>query len=87
MEIKIIKERNKEIEFEIIGEKTILNPLKQKLLEYDEVEYAEWTVKHPLVKNPQFYLKVKKGEARKVIKKAIDDIKKDIVELQKQLEE
>ena len=87
MEIKIIKERNKEIEFEIIGEKTILNPLKQKLLEYDEVEYAEWTVKHPLVKNPRFYLKVKKGEARKVIKKAIDDIKKDIAELQKQLEE
>ncbi len=56
MEIKIKKESDKELEFEVIKEKTILNPLKQKLLEYDEVEYAEWKVAHPLIANPEFYV-------------------------------
>ncbi|HEC76660.1 MAG TPA: DNA-directed RNA polymerase subunit L [Thermoplasmatales archaeon] len=87
MEIKIKKESKKEIEFEIINEKTILNPLKQKLLEYEDVEYAEWEVKHPLISNPEFYVRVKKGDAKEIVKKAIKELKKSIEELQNQLEE
>ncbi|MCD6171951.1 MAG: DNA-directed RNA polymerase subunit L [Thermoplasmata archaeon] len=87
MKIEIKKENDKEIEFEVIKEKTILNPLKQKLLEYDEVEFAEWKVEHPLIGNPEFYLRVKKGSAKKILKKAIEDIKRNIDELRNQLEE
>jgi len=86
MEIKIKKENEKEIEFELIGEKTILNPLKQKLLQYEDVEYAEWRVEHPLISNPEFYLRVSKGNAKKILKRAIKEIKNDIEELQKCLE-
>ncbi|MBC7080941.1 MAG: hypothetical protein H5T44_01635 [Thermoplasmatales archaeon] len=86
MEIKIKKESEREIEFEIIGEKTILNPLKQKLLQYEEVEYADWRVEHPLISNPEFYLRVSKGDAKKILKKAIKEIKKEIEELQGCLE-
>ena len=87
MEIKIKKENNKEIEFEVIKEKTILNPLKNKLLKYDEVEFAEWKVEHPLMSNPEFYLRIKKGKAKDILKKAIEEIKKDLKNLTKQLEE
>jgi len=87
MEIKIKKESEKEMEFEVIKEKTILNPLKEKLLEYEEVEYAEWNVPHPLVGNPEFYLRVKKGKARNVLKKAVKELKKEVEGLIKQLEE
>lgn len=87
MKIEIKKENDKEIEFEVIKEKTILNPLKQKLLEYDEVEFAEWKVEHPLIGNPEFYLRVKKGSAKKILKKAIEEIKGNIDELRSQMEE
>ncbi|MCD6481378.1 MAG: DNA-directed RNA polymerase subunit L [Thermoplasmata archaeon] len=87
MEIKIKKESAKEMEFEVISEKTILNPLKEKLLEYEEVEYAEWNVPHPLVANPEFYVRVSKGKAKDVVKKAVRELKEEIEELMKQLEE
>lgn len=87
MEVKIKKESDRELEFEIIGEKTILNPLKQKLLEYEEVEFAEWRVEHPLISNPEFFVRVGKGKVKEVVKKAIEDLKRDIEELQKQLED
>ncbi|RLF52432.1 MAG: hypothetical protein DRN11_01155 [Thermoplasmata archaeon] len=86
MEVKIKKESDKELEFEVIEEKTILNPLKEKLLEYEEVEFVEWKVAHPLISNPEFYVRVSKGNVKKVVKKAIEELKKDIEDLQKQLE-
>ncbi len=86
MEIKIKKESEREIEFEVIGEKTILNPLKQKLLQYEEVEFADWRIEHPLISNPEFYLRVSKGDVKKILKKAIKEIKSEIEELQGCLE-
>ncbi|MEM1513302.1 MAG: RpoL/Rpb11 RNA polymerase subunit family protein [Candidatus Thermoplasmatota archaeon] len=86
MEIKIKKDSEKEIEFELIGEKTILNPLKQKLLQYEEVEYAEWRIEHPLISNPEFYIRVSKGNAKKILKKAIKEIKEEIEELESCIE-
>ncbi|MCD6222539.1 MAG: hypothetical protein J7K12_02500 [Thermoplasmata archaeon] len=87
MEVKIKKDEEKEIEFEVIGEKTLLNPLKNKLLQYNEVEFVEWRVSHPLISNPEFYLRVRKGKARDFLKKAIEELKSDFKELLDQLEE
>ena len=87
MEIKIKKETEKEMEFEVIKEKTILNPLKEKLLEYEEVEYAEWNVPHPLVGNPEFYVRVSRGNVRDIIRKAVKELKGEIENLMKQMEE
>jgi len=87
MEVKILKESKNEIEFEVIGEKTLLNPLKNKLLEYENVEFAEWKIEHPLISNPTFYLRVKKDGVRETLKKAIDELKAELSELIKQMEE
>jgi len=86
MEIIVKKETDKEIEFEIIGEKTILNPLKQKLLGNKDVDYAGWNTGHPLLANPEFYVRVKKGNAREVVRKAIKDLKNDIEDIKGYLE-
>ncbi len=86
MEIMFIKNTKKEIEFEIIGDKTILNPLKQKLLKNKDVAYAGWNVEHPLLSNPRFSVRVKKGDAKEILKQAIGDIKKDIEDVKGQLE-
>ena len=87
MEVKIKKDNGKELEFEVIGEKTLLNPLKNKLLEYEDVEFAEWRVEHPLIANPEFYLRVKKGSARDFLKKAIEELKGELKNLLEQVEE
>ncbi len=87
MEVMIIKNTKKEFEFEIIGDKTIFNPLKQKLLENKDVEYAGWNVEHPLLSNPRFSVRTKNGEAREILKNAIAELKKDIEDVRGQLEE
>ena len=63
------------------------NPLKNKLLQYNEVEFVEWRMSHPLISNPEFYLRVRKGKARDFLKKAIEERKSDFKELLDQLEE
>jgi len=87
MEVIVTKKTKKEFEFEIIGDKTIFNPLKQKLLENKDVDYAGWNVEHPLLSNPIFCVRVKKGDAREALKNAIADIKRDIEDVKGQLEE
>jgi len=87
MEVVVKKNTKKEIEFEVIEENTILDPLKQKLLTNKDVEYAEWTLDHPLLSNPTFYVRVKKGEAKEAVKKAIKELKKEIDTLREKLEE
>ena len=86
MEVNIIKDAKKEFVFEIIANKTVLNPLKQRLLAYDDVEYAGWDIEHPLLTNPTFYVRVKKGTAKQMALKALEEIKSDLTELRSILE-
>ena len=57
MELKILKNRKNELEFEIIGEKTILNPLKYKLLDDKSVTLADWRIDHPLLTKVEIKIK------------------------------
>ncbi len=86
MELKLIEERDKEIEIEVIGEKTLLNSLKGKLLENESVEYAERRISHPTLSNPRFYLRVKKGNARETMMKAVEKLIKEAKEFKKLVE-
>lgn len=94
----------KMLKFKVIGEDhTILNALKEKLLSYKEVEYAYYTLSHPL-KNPYlllpenvitpsdiralrqeatFVLRVREGNPREVLKKAVKELVKEAEDLTK----
>lgn len=60
MEVKILKETKNELEFEIIGEDhTLSNTLQNFLNNRKEVVLASYKIKHPLLSNPQIYVKIK----------------------------
>ncbi len=60
MEVKILKENKNELEFEIIGEgHTFCNALQNFLNNRKEVVLASYKIKHPLLSNPQIYVKTK----------------------------
>ncbi len=87
MEVIVKRKTKKEFEFEIIADKTILNPLKQRLLKNKDVDYAGWSIEHPLLTNPKFRVRIKKGNADEIVKKAINDIKNDLEDIKGKLEE
>lgn len=78
MEIKILKESKDELEFEIIGEEhTFSNALQNFLNKRKEVLLASYKIEHPLLSNPQIYVKTKdiplpKGKERLL---PLEDIK------------
>lgn len=87
MEIKIIKDRAKELELEIIGEdSTILNPIKEKLLERENVVYAEYSIEHPILSNPKLYIKTKNANSKDELKAVLKELQKEFKSFREQIE-
>ena len=84
MTVRILrKESPASLELEMPGvDETILEPLKQKLLEDGDVVVASYTMGHPLLEHPRFYLKVSKGGAMPTLRKACKSLAKDFSELE-----
>jgi DNA-directed RNA polymerase subunit L len=78
MEVKILKETANELEFEVIGEDhTFSNALQNFLNGRKEVVLASYKIKHPLLSNPQIYVKTKDMPLPKGKEKLLplDDVK------------
>jgi DNA-directed RNA polymerase subunit L len=87
MEIKILKDRANELEIEIIGEdSTILNPIKEKLLERDNVVYAEYSIEHPILSNPKLYIKTKDAKPREELKSVLRELQEEFRSFKEQAE-
>ena len=87
MELKTIKKSAKELEVEIIGEtETLLNPITQVLLEYEEVDYASYFTDHPESKKRRLYIRVKNGKPEDILKKAVKKLEDDIKSFSKNFE-
>ncbi|RLF40510.1 MAG: DNA-directed RNA polymerase subunit L [Thermoplasmata archaeon] len=87
MEIKILKDRAKELELEIIGEdSTILNPIKEKLLERENVVYAEYSIDHPILSNPKLYIKTKNANPKDELKAVLKELQKEFKSFREQVE-
>lgn len=79
MELKTIKKTSKELEIEITGEtETLLNPITEVLLEYEEVDYASYLSDHPESEKRRLYIRVKKGKPEDLLKKAIKQLEDEI---------
>jgi DNA-directed RNA polymerase subunit L len=88
MEINTIKKTKKELEIEIVGEnETFLNPIKQRLLEEESVEYAEYFIDHPLLGRPRLYLRTKGGDPLDILKKTLKNLEKEVNTFRKKLDE
>ena len=79
MQWKTIKKTAKDLELEITGEtETLLNPIAEVLLEYDDVDYASYMSDHPESKKRRLYIRVKKGKPEEILKKAVKQLENEI---------
>jgi len=79
MELKTIKKSAKELEIEITGQnETLLNPITEVLLEYDNVDYASYLSDHPESNKRRLYIRVKSGKPEDVLKKAVKQLEDEI---------
>lgn len=60
------------------NEQSLFSLLQTYLNELEDVELAGIYREHHLVEKTEFFLKVKKGSALSVFKKALKDVKKDL---------
>lgn len=81
MELKLVNKEKDSMEIEILGEnETLLEPLKQKLLEDDNVEIATFLMGHPMLESPKLIVKVKSGKPQAALKKAAKALANDFEE-------
>jgi DNA-directed RNA polymerase subunit L len=88
MELKTIKKSAKELELEIVGEgETLLNPITEVLLEFNDVDYASYLSDHPESNKRRLYIRVKKGNPIEILKKAVKQLEDEIKTFSKSFEE
>ncbi len=67
MEVRVLKEDQKGIEFELIGEgHTFCNALRDALNQNKNVDYAMYKIAHPLLSNPTVYVRTNVKVTKKV---------------------
>ena len=84
MELKTIKKTSKELELEVIGEnETILNPIIEVLLGFEDVDYAAYFTDNPESIKRRLFVRVKKGEPEDYIKKAVKQLEEEVKDFTK----
>jgi len=88
MEIEILLDDKTELKFKIKGEThTIANMLKDELLMDSSVKFAGYNIEHPLKNEAIFDIKTNRKEAKKVLKEAIERLKKKIDTFEDEIEQ
>lgn len=86
MEMRLVNRTNNRLEIEFIGENdTLLNLLKQRLLQDPAVESATYIMGHPYLDNPTFVLETKSGKPDQALKTAAKDLRAQFDEFETQL--
>jgi DNA-directed RNA polymerase subunit L len=73
MQLKVLSSSANELEIEVVGEnETLLNPIKQALLNDRDVDFAEYIIEHPSLSTPKIFLRTKgKAKPDVVLKRTI----------------
>ena len=85
MKLEFLKDEKDEVKVKLVGEDKAVGALVvEKLVENKDVEFAGCTDEHPVLGNP--IITVKGKGAKKHLVEAVDEAKKDLKELEKQVE-
>lgn len=88
MELNKIKQTKRQLEIEVIGEnETILNPIKQALVQNEKIDYAEYFSERPTEKKPRLYLRTTEGNPLDVLSKTVKQLSKETEKFQKKFDE
>jgi DNA-directed RNA polymerase subunit L len=83
MELRLRNKTANKLEIEVIGENdTLLNLLKQKLLQDPAVETATYVMGHPYLDNPLFVVETKTGKPDAALKTAAKELRAQIDEFE-----
>ncbi|MEA3201774.1 MAG: DNA-directed polymerase subunit [Thermoplasmata archaeon] len=83
MELRLRNKTANKLEIEVIGENdTLLNLLKQKLLQDPSVETATYVMGHPYLDNPLFVVETKNGKPDAALKTAAKELRAQFDELE-----
>ncbi len=88
MKLEKIKKTSKELELEITDEnETMLNPITEKLLQNEDVDYASYITDHPESNKRRLYIRSKKGEPIDLLKKALKQVETELKDFEKKFSE
>lgn len=83
MEVRVLAKGEKSMEVEVIGEnETLLNVLKQRLLQSPDVESATFLIGHPLLDQPRLFVQVRKGKPEAALKAAAKELREELDKLE-----
>ena len=73
MKLNVLSKTDNELEIEVHGEnETLLNPIKQALLNDKDVDFAEYIIEHPSLSVPKIFIRTKgKAKPDVVLKRTI----------------
>ena len=84
MELKVLHKTKTELEIEILDEnETILNPITHKLSKLEDVEYAAYLADHPLANSRRLFIRVKKGDPKKILQTVIKELHTELTTFEK----
>ncbi len=85
LEIKILKNEKKELEFKIMDERhTIPSILKDEIAKLSYVDFVAYRLEHPSDKDSIFLIKVNSKSPKTALQEAIKNIKKNLGETKKE---
>src|SRR5687767_15331753 len=73
VKLNVLSKTDNELEIEVHGEnETLLNPIKQALLNDRDVDFAEYIIEHPSLAVPKIFIRTKgKAKPEVVLKRTI----------------
>jgi DNA-directed RNA polymerase subunit L len=86
MELKVLHKTKTELELEIIDEnETILNPITHKLTAIEDVDYAAYLADHPHANSRRLFIRVKKGDPKKILQQVIKELHTELTKFEKEV--
>ncbi len=94
-QMRVLSKEKNTITLEMLNyDNTILRPLVDEILKDEQVEEARYYIKHPIIDNPEIFVRVKTGKPQAAVKRSIKRLSKiyeslgaDLVKEQKRLAE
>lgn len=81
--LRVISKDKSSVKLEMLNyDNTLLRPLVEEILKDDMVEESRYYIKHPVIDDPEIYVRVKSGKPQAAIKRSIKRLSKTFEDLQ-----
>lgn len=76
-QLRVLNKEKNSITLEMLNyDNTVLRPLVDEILKDEQVEETRYYIKHPIIDNPEIYVRVKTGKPQAAVKRSIKRLSK-----------